>query len=566
MRNSILTILIALVMLPLTATAQSASREQLLMNYKVVPVETEGDSYTEVSVSYIQPAKIPAQFEVRFSIWQEEDCLHPTMKVQNGKGINIDWSRLKCVLLNVDKEQPEPVGGYSMDEDRLWTLPYYAVRRTNKQPFKVRFSPDAFAPKIKGDVSKFLTDNHLKSFCAHTFLRVDIYDLSGRLITTRPTLNPPAAASCWKADEWIPSSIQADPKKEVFILGDLGDGPALGPVKIGWRTKDVPQRVEGLYDRWERKVEREEGLEPREYVTLRYYKGSQQVLESDVIRDTIVSFNVLPAATNVIAANGVRMGSTVSDYQRRFGNPVWVVTPQIGKAETFYQDEFTFYTDIKYSYSRVDGANVKKFKPGAIINRIEYDPAKDKIKHVAPPSSPSTRHPKPSAQSPSRDSTDRRKIIPVPAPKPERDTIQQHAVAGNEFNIFEFVQRMLEINDFEKVRQQAIDNGFAQGSSSKTSFYGQNQNNEFFSIGRLFKKDTKLYRLEITVSKREDSNIDQELRRMGYTKTKAWEEELVGKPVYITEYRHESGKYTATLRKRMGVIDWVRTVNYKINE
>ena len=390
MKTRIVSLLLSLLMVASSAMGQTKGRVRPLIQYKAVPVETEGDAYTEVTVSYIQPALIPAQFEVRFSIWQEEDCLHPTIKVENGKGIDVDWNRLKCVLLNVDKEQPEPVGGYSMDTERFRVLPYYAVRRTNKQPFKVRFSPDAFTPKVKGDIMQFMAARQLKSFCAHTFLRVDIYDLCDTLITDRPTTNPPAASSCWDADGWIPSSVQE--QDGWFILGDMGNGPALGPVKLGWKLEDVPKRVEGLYDRWERRVEKEndpavEEADRREWVTIHYYKDSKPILVSNVIDGRITCFDVLPTNhSNIMTTLGVHIGSSVDDYQKRFYNPSWVVSLEEGKAETYYQDDFTFTTDLKYSYSKVEGANVTKFKPNAVINGIEYHPNPEKLKNVpAPP-------------------------------------------------------------------------------------------------------------------------------------------------------------------------------------
>ncbi|MCR5679767.1 MAG: hypothetical protein K6G08_06110, partial [Prevotella sp.] len=390
MKNYFLAFLLTL-LLPTLGKAQSLSHEEKLVNYKMEAIETEGDSYTEVTVSYLQPAKIPAQFEVRFSIWQEPDCLRPFVRVADGKGVNVDWNRLECVLINVDKEQPEPVGGYAMDKDRCWVLPYYSVRRTNKQTFKVRFSPDAFTPKVKGDVRKMMERNHLLRFCAHTFLRVDLYTLGGMLITNRPSTTPPAASSCWEADGWIPSAAK---EQKEFVLGDMGNGPALGPVRLGWRLADVPKSVDGLYDNWIRRVEKEndpavDESDLREWVTLLYYDQEHRpVLESNVVDDRIISFHVLPSATNVVTTNGVRLGSSVADYQKRFGNPMWVVSREEGKAETYYQDAFTFCTDLKNVYTRTDGANINRFKPGAVISRIEYSVSPDKVKDVPAPPKP----------------------------------------------------------------------------------------------------------------------------------------------------------------------------------
>lgn len=118
-------------------------------------------------------------------------------------------------------------------------------------------------------------------------------------------------------------SAYSQSDKEGILISSEG----VGPVKIGMTAAQLPQSVDGLYDKF---VE-----ENSDMVLYSFYLNGETVMTTNG-DGSIALIEVFPSLQNVLTGDGVHPGMTAKDFKAKSG---WNKTSE----ETFEKDGVTVY-------------------------------------------------------------------------------------------------------------------------------------------------------------------------------------------------------------------------------
>ena len=117
--------------------------------------------------------------------------------------------------------------------------------------------------------------------------------------------------------------------------------------------------------------------------------------------------------------------------------------------------------------------------------------------------------------------------------------------SSEEFNIIKFASEMIQLNDFSKIREEALAQSFEPTTDKKTYFSAKRTigKKENIHTDRFSKKDPKVYVVSTFVSELEDNEIISTLQWLGYTETEVQNSTLVGSPVVTRTYQYSKGQH-----------------------
>ena len=128
---------------------------------------------------------------------------------------------------------------------------------------------------------------------------------------------------------------------------------------------------------------------------------------------------------------------------------------------------------------------------------------------------------------------------------PDNDSIISQKRNFSEFNIIEFASQMIQLNDFDKIREQALANSF-KPSTDKDKYFSAKRTigkKENIHTDRFSKKDPKVYVVSTFISEWDDNEIISTLQRLGYTETEVKNSTIAGAPRVTRIYQHRSGQH-----------------------
>ena len=128
---------------------------------------------------------------------------------------------------------------------------------------------------------------------------------------------------------------------------------------------------------------------------------------------------------------------------------------------------------------------------------------------------------------------------------PDNDSIISQKRNFAEFNIIEFASQMIQLNDFGKIREQALAKSFKPSTDDNKYFSAKRTigKKENIHTDRFSKKDPKVYVVSTFVSELDDNEIISTLQRLGYTETEVKNSTIVGAPRATRIYQHRSGQH-----------------------
>lgn len=160
------------------------------------------------------------------------------------------------------------------------------------------------------------------------------------------------------------SGVKVTNETVIFANGKLG------PVTVGSPIGELPQQVEGLYDKAERKTEEHEDEMDGPW-TEDYYlftKGGKPVFRVNLDGGKVFSIRLLEGSSFVVTPAGFHVGMPALDLVNRV-RMRW---------ETYYdgevfatKDHFTYYVSADYINGDIP-TKVEDFKEGATITGIVY--------------------------------------------------------------------------------------------------------------------------------------------------------------------------------------------------
>lgn len=128
---------------------------------------------------------------------------------------------------------------------------------------------------------------------------------------------------------------------------------------------------------------------------------------------------------------------------------------------------------------------------------------------------------------------------------PDNDSIMSQKRNFAEFNIIEFASQMIQLNDFGKIREQALAKSFKPSTDDNKYFSAKRTigKKENIHTDRFSKKDPKVYVVSTFVSELDDNEIISTLQRLGYTETEVKNSTIAGAPRATRIYQHRSGQH-----------------------
>lgn len=129
-------------------------------------------------------------------------------------------------------------------------------------------------------------------------------------------------------------------------------------------------------------------------------------------------------------------------------------------------------------------------------------------------------------------------VPPPPPPKPTR-------IVGSTFDILEFVDEVVQLNDFDKIRGKVVDQGFQLNEDKKTRFEGARPANtdEALVCTRPDKKSPAITYITASIRNRSNAEVEKKLLHLGYQNIGSRQKEfLPGSPADEILYRHQSCK------------------------
>lgn len=128
---------------------------------------------------------------------------------------------------------------------------------------------------------------------------------------------------------------------------------------------------------------------------------------------------------------------------------------------------------------------------------------------------------------------------------PDNDSIISQKRNFVEFNIIEFASQMIQLNDFGKIREQALAKSFKPSTDDNKYFSAKRTigKKENIHTDRFSKKDPKVYVVSTFISEWDDNEIISTLQRLGYTESEVKNSTIAGAPKVTRIYQHRSGQH-----------------------
>lgn len=104
---------------------------------------------------------------------------------------------------------------------------------------------------------------------------------------------------------------------------------------------------------------------------------------------------------------------------------------------------------------------------------------------------------------------------------------------------------MIQLNDFGKIREQALAKSFKPSTDDNKYFSAKRTigKKENIHTDRFSKKDSKVYVVSTFISEWDDNEIISTLQRLGYTESEVKNSTIAGAPKVTRIYQHRSGQH-----------------------